>query len=473
MNFGKREVYVLSSVAVFALLILVIFLLGKSYIVQASPSELFQCNTLKFSSDKAIDIVFFGSESETKKYSEYLLSSYPFSEHRENFNVYYITEYVPVCKIYKGVAFLCYNKDIIKAASSCPNDYIVALRNGPSEIRSSAYLNVASINTAHPLSVMLHEFGHIFANFAEEYHTGKEPPKGSQNCKATCEEFRGVEECYTECSHGHYSRSTENGVMRTLSSEDYGDFNDRLIKTEIENQASIKSSLAITGRVVSEYTNCQNQISGLLEEDKTSRIVGCPSTFSSFRENYIDSQYVFTDAPGIREGGVEIRSSISGIPFESYDVPVILTFPVVERRVLNIVDSDGETKAVVVEITKETDIEPSVKYTNELETITTRKSEGKIVDFIIKANTQESFVNKKEEIDVLINRDSREINRAEFRLDDVLIADGERISSDSSSFELITGEVIAKLSSEKRIFEGMLVLVLLVILLFIILRRKK
>ncbi len=154
-------------------------------------------------------------------------------------------------------------KNLIKKAASCPHDYIVVLDEMDAKIRSSAYQNVMSINTKHPKSVFLHEFGHSFANLAEEYTPAK-IPRGSENCQKSCDKFEGEGSCFKGCSNTNYYRSIENGVMRTLSTDDYGIYNDNLISELIEK--SVPKDLQITGAAVSEFSNsCKNKYFSIVE----------------------------------------------------------------------------------------------------------------------------------------------------------------------------------------------------------------
>ena len=117
----------------------------------------------------------------------------------------------------------------------CPNDYVVVLTDMKRHLRSSAYQNVMSLNINHDKSVILHEFGHVFANLADEY-VPSIIPWGSKNCVKNCQDFekQGVGGCFIGCSQDDYSRSTESSVMRTLSTVDYGELNEGLIEEDLE-----------------------------------------------------------------------------------------------------------------------------------------------------------------------------------------------------------------------------------------------
>ncbi|MFQ5531581.1 MAG: hypothetical protein ACE5ES_03115, partial [Candidatus Nanoarchaeia archaeon] len=224
-----------------------------------SPTELSECKTLSYNDEGSINMVFFSNKETAKKYSDSLLGFSPLTENKNKFNFYYIDDYLPECEIYEGIAVLCYNKDLIKKASSCPNDYIIVIKSEANKIRSSSYVNVMSINSNHPLTVLAHEFGHAFVPLAEEYVPAK-IPSGSENCQQTCQEFPSESEingCFEGCSNSDFKRSINAGIMRTLSSFEYGIFNEKLILEQIKKQTTIKDS--ITGLQIQEPRDCSNE----------------------------------------------------------------------------------------------------------------------------------------------------------------------------------------------------------------------
>lgn len=248
------------AMGVLALVIMALVFLNAGKQISSAPEEILEeCKTLKFNDEEAINLVFFSPKEEAKEYSDYLIKSEPFDKYHDAFNFFFIDSYKPECELYKGIAIYCHSRDLIKKAASCPYDYIVVLDEMESKIRSSSYKNVMSINTKHPLSVFLHEFGHSFSNFAEEYIPAR-IPRGSKNCQSDCEKFEGeVDGCFEECSNSRYYRSIENGVMRTLATDDFGIYNDELISNLIEN--SIPKDLQITGNAIKEgrFTDCSKQ----------------------------------------------------------------------------------------------------------------------------------------------------------------------------------------------------------------------
>ena len=188
--------------------------------------------------ENKIDIVFLTENLDKQKIQEYIdffLSSEPFNKHPEKFNFYY-SNYNAECELVKDTALYCYSKSLIRNSATCPNDYIIVLADRPSKIRSSAYLNLISLNINHNKNVVLHEFGHIFAKLADEYVPSK-IPRGAENCAKECEDFNqydSLEGCYEGCSKSDYFRSSENSVMRTLNSKDYGNLNLKILNENLE-----------------------------------------------------------------------------------------------------------------------------------------------------------------------------------------------------------------------------------------------
>ena len=231
----------------------------------SSKSEISEeCNVLQ-ENGEGINILFFSGGEIAKDYMDYFLESEPFNEVRDNFNFFYIEDYIPECELYEGEIFYCYSKELIKKSSVCPNDYLVVLGDYPSEIRSSAFMNVLSINSNHPKSVFLHEFGHTFANFAEEYvDENARIPSKAKNCVSSCDDFGEGVECFEGCTKSNYYRSSLESVMRTLNTRNYGLFNNNFILERIDDEV-VDSSLFTTGNVVSSKADCSSEEYYLLE----------------------------------------------------------------------------------------------------------------------------------------------------------------------------------------------------------------
>ncbi len=249
--------YVFLSVGFIFLVIAAFFLYSPQ---QLSPAIeiLHACDSLVYNGEDKIDLLFFGDRELVESYSSYLLSKEPFAANKQSFNIFYISDYIPTCELYQGVALFCYSKELIASAAACPHDYIFTFEEQDESIRSSAYMKVASINTNHPLPVLLHEFGHSFGNFAEEY-VPAEIPRGAKNCVSSCNLLENS--CFQGCSRTDYHRSIENGVMRTLETESYGDFNDALLNAKITKE----KQKSITGLVAETPSDCNDQTAILAE----------------------------------------------------------------------------------------------------------------------------------------------------------------------------------------------------------------
>ncbi len=319
-----------------------------------SPEILENCKTISYKGDGKINLVFFSDEETAKEYSEFLLNTEPFSENKNAFNIFYIDDYAPKCELYKNIAILCYSKELIKKSASCPNDFIIVPETKPSNIRSSAYMNVVSINTNSPKEVLVHEFGHVFANLADEYVPATLPRK-SENCVKKCENFDGKEDsCEVGCSKENYYRSINTGVMRTLSSKNYGTFNEEII---LKN---IPSSSSITGNVVSNPTECSSQkyalVEGIYQDGKviikeTSLARGCVGNSGTGNFDYsiilsdnsdlageFNPELIFTDA----EGEEQIDGSVL-----ASERNFLLKIPIIENAKTLKIILDSQTLAEV------------------------------------------------------------------------------------------------------------------------------
>ncbi len=260
----------LMFVSIIVFIVIVVGVIGslivfKNAFLGPASGNLEECTVLKQNSDNGVNVVFFGDDKkEVERYIDYFFGWDPLSVHKDRFNFYYI-DYSPECELYNGIAMLCYSRELVRVAGSCPNDQIVVLNDDYSRsIRSSSYLNVASLNVKHPLSVFLHEFGHSFVNLAEEYVPAKIPRNSAGNCAKECSEFKGREDgCYIGCSRADYSRSVENGIMRTLSSEHYGSFNEWVIENKIDELSELSGR--VTAKVVDSGVDCAEQEYYLVE----------------------------------------------------------------------------------------------------------------------------------------------------------------------------------------------------------------
>ncbi len=291
------------------------------------------CKVLSYQGSDALNVVFMASKSDSERYKEHFLAGPPYSEPESRINFYYIdkADIQNICTLYKEIAAFCYSDTLLKEATACPHDAIIVLTDYPMEIRSSMYKNVLSINQNHPAEeVLRHELGHLFG-LAEEYVGASLPPR-QKNCKSACSEFQTtINGCFEGCSKVSFVRSIDEGVMRTLSSSEYGIYDSALIRVALQN-AREKKSLAI-GNAIRTDSSCDSQTYTLLEIDgvqtpwsilSREELIGCPSgelsteyalsitnsageilTKTSFAGNSL-----FTDAPGTDQidGEVYIES---------------------------------------------------------------------------------------------------------------------------------------------------------------------
>jgi len=230
-----------------------------------SSSDLVACNTLSFSSENAINILFYADKETAEEYKSQFFKISPLKENEDKFNFYYIDSYRPDCELYKGIAILCYSKSLIKTSGSCPSDYIVVVNDEHEKsIRSSSYMNILSLNKKHDSTVFHHEFGHSFVSLAEEYVPAK-IPLASQNCVSSCDEFNGLNDgCFESCSDSSHYRSIDKGIMRTLKSDSYGTFNSMLISEKIKSLTGSTNYLGITSKTISLEGSCSDNSYALL-----------------------------------------------------------------------------------------------------------------------------------------------------------------------------------------------------------------
>ncbi len=285
-----------------------------------SPSE--SCKVLQYTDPASFNLLFFASKDQAEQYRAYLFNEPPYTEYKNNFNVYYIDTFdvEESCTRYKNIATLCYSDTLLKAASACPHTTIVAIVDEEREIRSSAYKNVISLNKNHPAQeVLRHELGHIYG-LGEEYVPAPLVSR-QKNCQKSCDQFLTTGAgCFEGCSDASFFRSIENGVMRTLDNSNYGSFNEQLIRERIQSITD-KTAKSLTGNAVSTSSPCSEQTFNLLEVETSSsqwaiesqqKVQGCPSTVvdEPYRfaildssgnvqlEGTFDDSLLFTDAPG-------------------------------------------------------------------------------------------------------------------------------------------------------------------------------
>lgn len=250
---------IISSLVLIILLFTYLNIRQSSVSAETESEELETCRSLIYNGEDRIDLLFLASEEDTKRFSDTILNTPPYSENKDYFNVFFIppSEYEPTCEDYKGIAILCNTKENLEAARSCPNDYIIVVKDYPINIRSSAFTNVISINKNHEDTVIIHEFGHTYGNLAEEYVIAS-LPRNAKNCVSSCDKFSApIDSCNIECSKTNLYRSINNGVMRTLATSNYGQYNIYLLNKLLEKDKP--SEPLITGSQIFEYTECKNK----------------------------------------------------------------------------------------------------------------------------------------------------------------------------------------------------------------------
>lgn len=226
---GYTLALIIAIIVVVTAIILVLISFTK---YSLSPAE--GCKIIiKNEGIKKINIVFLTNniqENLINRTIELFLNSTPFSNNKEKFNFYYAGE--SDCEVQGNQFVFCYSKKAVKKSAVCPNNYIVVLTNQSYEIRSSAYINFISLNINNINNTIIHEFGHVFANLADEYIPSI-IPFGSKNCRRNCENFKDIEGCFKGCSESDYSRSSENSVMKSLETSDYRKLNNLLIENNL------------------------------------------------------------------------------------------------------------------------------------------------------------------------------------------------------------------------------------------------
>ena len=199
-----------------------------------------------------IDILFLGYGYEDKTIfadevndytSNYFFKVRPFSENKEKFNIWMIDEEQPECEVTSYI--FCDSMSVNKIASGCPHDYVIILAD-PSKVkfstRSSAISNMQKINTKDNRLVVLHEFGHIFADLADEYtdryYEDWFDAEDYPNCDyENCPSWSTINgtDCIKGCSTNQFYRSIDTSVMRNYDkSQEYGILNENIIQENLE-----------------------------------------------------------------------------------------------------------------------------------------------------------------------------------------------------------------------------------------------
>lgn len=173
-----------------------------------------------------------------------ILSLKPFLDSNRKLSFYAIFTDKTVCAI-EDNTLVCDDEIVKRISLSCPNDYIYVLGsrnnflNFINPIRSSSYINLASINTADHRLVVAHEFGHIFGRLADEYvEDGLDFSANTyKNCDLEgCPKWKNFigAGCFRGCGSISLYRSTDTGIMKNyFESDKYGEYNQWLLNNTL------------------------------------------------------------------------------------------------------------------------------------------------------------------------------------------------------------------------------------------------
>lgn len=216
-------------------------------------------------SEQAIDIVFlpdnFEDVSKFRDKTDKMINAFsnlePYSENKDKFNFYRIEKFDLDLKCdysYGGDAIVCDPTAVKSSATLCPHDYVIVavdtqgIQKLFDLLRSSAWMGIASLNSADDPLVFSHEFAHIFADFADEYEYGGKITWDAPNCDSgweTCPKFKVVSdsECVRGCVNNENSRSINVGIMRDYwKSKLYGSYNEYVLQSRIEKSTRSSNS---------------------------------------------------------------------------------------------------------------------------------------------------------------------------------------------------------------------------------------
>lgn len=222
--------------------------------IKKSPDS--NCITLQENS-KSFSIVFLSYQYKTE--DEFLIAAKeyitgkagfgniePFKSNMGKLSFYAVYTNSMLCSTSQGT-LICDDYISKRSASKCPNDYIFVLGSRNSfvdvivPIRSSAYLNLASINTADNQFVVLHEFGHLFGHLVDEYiddvSYNSLTLNNAPNCdNSKCEKWSNFEntQCLKGCSLSNFYRSQDYTIMRNyFKSNTFGAYNQWLLNQSL------------------------------------------------------------------------------------------------------------------------------------------------------------------------------------------------------------------------------------------------
>lgn len=250
---------ILFSVIVVGVFVFLFFGGGENVELPLSPSTGCVVMQDRGKYSDSINIVFLGTayddvqefREDTEKFMTSFLNVAPHNSYRNRFNFFRIEAFGDFGCSYDD-AVICNPQLVQQEAIRCPGqDVNVVLTNrGKTEdffshLRSSAWLNLASINSADDPLVFVHEMGHIGYNFADEYVYGGDITWDAPNCdpeKDSCPMFSEVDnsECIVGCVNKEYSRSVYYGIMSNYwKSPKFGSYDEWWIENYlIENTKS-------------------------------------------------------------------------------------------------------------------------------------------------------------------------------------------------------------------------------------------
>jgi hypothetical protein len=218
--------------------------------------------------EDSINIIFLGTEYEdieefrldSERFMENFLSVVPHSEYKDRFNFFRIEDFENYgCKYEDAV--ICNPQTVQRAATKCPGqdmNIVLVSRNKVDNffkhLRSSAWLNLVSLNSADDPLVLSHEAAHVLYDFADEYVYGGAITWDAPNCdseKETCPKFSVVEgsECLVGCVNEGNSRPAEYDIMSNYwKSDRYELYNEWWIGEYLEEHtAESKSNFETDG----------------------------------------------------------------------------------------------------------------------------------------------------------------------------------------------------------------------------------
>lgn len=250
----KGLIKILTFFLAISIVIIIVIFINLNKETKRSPDS--DCIIIK-ENENTFDVVFLSykhkdKESFLKNVNSYVygvngfVSIEPFKSKFDRLSFYAVYTDSIECNIDQGT-LLCDDTFAKKVASKCPNDYIFVLadRNNfidlVAPVRSSAYFNLGSINTADHELVVVHEFGHLFGKLVDEYvdENGYKDLelKDAPNCDNNlCNKWKNFEntECLKDCALSSYYRSKDFTIMRNyFKSNEFGVYNEWLLNKSL------------------------------------------------------------------------------------------------------------------------------------------------------------------------------------------------------------------------------------------------